>query len=76
MIDKNLNYRSSKNVYKQQLMSFDRKYPTRTIKVMFNGDMRMLKKYNINQERVPDCTYETCQTNSEPAEWGDRYATN
>jgi len=43
-------------------------------RVMLNSDMCLLKKFNVDADGVPDCTYKTCQTNEETAGWVQTYA--
>jgi len=76
MLKKDLKFVSGVLESKQQWTSNAQKNKNRDKIIMLNADMCLLKKFDIDGKGVPNCTYDTCETNTEPSEWVKTYANN
>lgn len=75
LLDKNMDYRPHKYWDgKNQWFSYDGNTVRNPTRLMLNADMCMLKKFSIDRNGRTSCTFDTCETNTEPAEWVNTYA--
>jgi len=74
MLSRDLKFVSGVMESKQQWISSSGKVLNANRIVMLNADMCLLKKFEIDGKGVPNCFYDSCETNTEPAEWVKIYA--